>query len=210
MAFLQTALIKPPVFPDAELPKQFYAQQGYRFMYLPQAVFLLLKSSTLCLFHFFFLSLLDIWHLKNKSYAKFWLENKFGILLSTKNIEICKVKPRKTLTIKANAFLQRKESTKPTCSCCSGSGWNKERAVLNMLSALLVPLTPCFSAAGVQNAGMYEWFTAGSELLLLRKTKQLLTRQLVASGIFVARMLEFKRHYLSPMRRIIAGHDKLV
>lgn len=53
MAFHQTELIKPPIFPDAELPKQFYAQQGYRFMYLPRAVFLLMKSSSLWLFSFF-------------------------------------------------------------------------------------------------------------------------------------------------------------
>jgi len=54
MALLQTTLIKPPIFPDAELLKQFYAQQGYRFMYLPWGVFLLLKSSSLWLFNFIF------------------------------------------------------------------------------------------------------------------------------------------------------------
>lgn len=83
MAFLQTALIKPPVFPDAELPKQFYAQQGYRFIHLPQAVFLLLKSSSLWPFDFFekpaqylifFLKVMQ----------KIWLENKFEILPSIK------------------------------------------------------------------------------------------------------------------------------
>lgn len=156
MAFLETALIKPPIFPDAELPKQFYAQQGYRFMYLPRAVFLLLKSSSLWLFRFFFKAC-SISDILKKVMQEIWLKNKFKILSSTKNVEICKVKPKKTPTIKANAFLQRKQSTKPTRSCCSGSSWNKERAVLNKLSALLVfPLTPCFPAAGGQNAKMCE------------------------------------------------------
>lgn len=33
-----------------------------------------------------------------------WLESKFGILPSTKDVEICKVKLKKTVTIKASAF----------------------------------------------------------------------------------------------------------
>lgn len=39
MALLQNILIKPPIFPDAKLPKQFYTQQGCRLMDIPQAVF---------------------------------------------------------------------------------------------------------------------------------------------------------------------------
>lgn len=53
MALLQTTLIKPPFFPDAELPKQFYVQQIYKSMYLSWALFLLLKSDSLWLFIFF-------------------------------------------------------------------------------------------------------------------------------------------------------------
>lgn len=192
MAFLQTALIKSPLFPDAELPKQFYAQQGYRFMHLPQAEFLLLKSSSLWLFGFFEKPAQYLTFKKKKLCRKFDWKTSLGVCLPLRqkfNFEICKVKPKETFTIKANAFLQWKQSTKPTSSCCSGSCWNKERAVLNMISAAAGPLInsllSCCWATKCQD--VQEWFTTGSELLFLRKTKQILTKHLVASGNFCSK-----------------------